>query len=145
MNSPYRIVTQGKPLELALNGSTGSNTPSDLAQYSDRLIRLIPSEVIGFYLVGSGVIPETNKEAMGIWAVICFIAVIVTRIYGTKSVNDTSPQWKTVFISSVSFWIWLYQIGGPFTSYGIHVPWIGSLIMLSWTFFIPFVYKGQIE
>jgi len=32
--------------------------------------------------------------------------------------------------------------GGPFTAFGLHVPFLGSLLVLAWTFFIPILYRG---
>jgi hypothetical protein len=33
-------------------------------------------------------------------------------------------------------------LGGPFEAQGLAVPYIGSLLVLAWTFFVPMFYKG---
>jgi hypothetical protein len=46
-------------------------------------------------------------------------------------------------VAAVAFVIWVYTLGGPFADFGVHVPWIGSLLVLAWTSFIPLLYKGK--
>jgi hypothetical protein len=116
--------------------------------YLDRLIKMIPTEVIGLYLVGSGIVPTSQdiipKMALVIWALICLIAVVIVRIYGTYDQTKQHPvDWPHVVISSVAFLVWVYTIGGPFAAFGLTVPWIGSLLVLVWTFFVPIFYRGQ--
>lgn len=140
---PYRI-TKSTTRQLAFDDDSGDRA-GGLAEYIDRLLRLIPSEVVGLYLVGSGVIPDDQAAAHVLWSVFCFFAVVASRYFGTRSSTDPTPQLATIVISSVSFVVWLYAIGGPFVDLGWHVGWIGSLMVLSWTFIVPLVYDGDIE
>jgi hypothetical protein len=39
--------------------------------------------------------------------------------------------------------IWVYVLGGVFVELGLHVAWLGTLLMLGWTFLVPFVYRGS--
>jgi len=112
--------------------------------YLERLIKMIPGEVVGLYLIGSGLIPQTQATGSAIWAGICLILVIVVRIYGTADPEEEKPsQPFPVFVSAVAFVIWVYTLGGPFDKFGLHVPYIGSLAVLLWSFVIPIFYKGD--
>jgi len=114
-----------------------------LQDYGERLVKLIPSEVVGLYLVGVGVIPATAKVVVTVWAVVCLGLVILVRAYATRDpALNLPPQWKAVVISSVSFVIWVYTIPGPFQALGLAVPYIGSLTILVWTFVVPYFYIG---
>lgn len=124
--------------------SDSPDTQSLSANYLERLVKLIPAEVISLYLIGKGVIPTEEKTGIIVWAIICTIGVLVSRIYGTQSDEDNSIQWGTVVITTVSFLIWLYVIGDTFATFGIYVPWIGTLMMAAWTFFVPYFYKGEV-
>jgi hypothetical protein len=116
---------------------------ADFQSYLDRLIKMIPAEVIGLYLVGSGIIPAGQKIALIVWTAVCLIAVVVIRIYGTYDPTKKHPiDWLHVLISAVAFLIWIYTIGGPFAAYGLTVSWVGSLLVLVWTFFVPLFYHG---
>lgn len=124
--------------ELRAAAPISSPQPTD---YGERLVKLIPSEVVGIYLVGVGIIPSNAKTPVIVWAIVCFGLVVLARAYGTRAPN-LPPQWKAVFISCVSFVIWVYTIPGPFQSFGLAVPYVGSLAILVWTFVVPYFYTG---
>jgi hypothetical protein len=114
-----------------------------LDSYLDRLVKMVPGEAVGLYLVGSGIIPGDQAIALLTWSIFCFLAVIVIKTYGTAdSAHNLPPDWVHVAISSVAFVIWVYTIGGPFTMFHLAVPYIGSLLVLAWTFLVPIFYKG---
>jgi len=117
--------------------------PNAVQGYMDRLIKLIPAEVVGIYLVGTGVIPKGEDVSLIVWAIVWLGLVIAVRAYGTSdSVARIPPQWSAVAVSSVSFGIWVYNMPGPFQVLGLAVPYIGSLLVLVWTFLVPIFYKG---
>ena len=114
--------------------------------YLDRLLKMIPAEVVSLYLVGSGFIPDGQTIVLTAWAVVCLIGVVAVRAYGTMdAVERKPPDWMHVAISSVAFVIWVYSLGGPFEAQGLAVPYIGSLLILAWTFFVPMFYKGPAD
>jgi hypothetical protein len=114
--------------------------------YLDRLLKMIPAEVVSLYLVGSGLIPEGQTIVLTIWAVVCLIGVVALRAYGTTDPTENKPpDWTHVAISCVAFVIWVYSLGGPFEAQGLAVPYVGSLLVLAWTFFVPMFYKGPAD
>lgn len=114
--------------------------------YLDRLLKMIPAEVLSLYAVGIGLIPAGKSLVLAIWAAVCLVGVICLRAYGTADPANAKPvDWIHVMISSIAFVIWVYTLGGPFKEYGIHVPYIGSLLVLVWTFFVPIFYKGPVD
>lgn len=140
MSAPFRI----KHPESGLHEV--SATDQSIRDYFERLIKMIPGEVVGLYIVGSGLIPTGKTIGLAIWTGVCLIAVIAVRAWGTADVpNQLGPQWSAVLISSISFLIWVYSIGGPFAAYGVAVPYVASLLVLAWTFFVPIFYKGSFE
>jgi hypothetical protein len=111
--------------------------------YLERLMKMIPAEVIGLYLVGIGIIPDDQPVAMVFWAVVCLAGVVAIRALGTSDRAQNLPvDWIHVIISTVAFVIWVYTLGGPFAYYKVHIPYVGSLLVLAWTFFVPMFYRG---
>ena len=141
MSAPFRIRRSGvRPT--AVSRESGE----EFKGYLERLVKMIPAEVVGLYLIGSGIIPEGQRVGLLVWSIVCLIGVVVVRAYGTADPEkNQTPQWSSVLISSGAFVIWLYSLGGPFEPFGWHVPFIGSLLVLVWTFFVPIVYKGTLE
>ena len=78
-------------------------------------------------------IPAGSVAFTIVWAVICLVGVVVVRAYGTQDPQaNLPPDWAHVGISSASFLIWVYTLGGPFELAGIYVPFVGSLLVLAW-------------
>ncbi|MGO9116054.1 MAG: hypothetical protein ACLQPD_00390 [Desulfomonilaceae bacterium] len=107
--------------------------------YFTRLVKLIPSEIVGLYLT----FRETAASFLGIWAAICLILLLFIRTIGNSHKLE-SIQILAVSISSVSFILWVYAMGGDFL--GIKFPDIPGAIPVSigvWTFVVPYIYKGD--
>ncbi len=149
MSAPYRITRPSKRIGPRAADAQSAASGEEFKGYLDRLMKMIPAEVVGLYLVGNGFVPTADPNyglVLSVWTLICLIGVIVVKAYGTADVpNHTPPDWVHVAISSVAFFIWVYSIGGPFTAFGLSVPYIGSLLVLAWTFFIPIVYRGPTD
>lgn len=149
MAATYRIVRPGTVRRKAVAGAplaAAGQAGSELQDYLDRLMKMIPGEVVGLYLVGSGIIPAGQSVSLLIWTILCLAGVIALRAYGTADpAANKTPDWIHVGISSIAFLIWVYSIGGVFEAYGAAVPYIGSLLVLAWTFFVPIFYKGPVE
>src|SRR5688500_942553 len=119
------------PLRIYRPTRKGIADSEALKPYLDRLLKLIPAEVLSLYLVGVGVIPKEGTTALVLWASFCLIAVIMVKAYGTSDrVHNIQPDWVHVILSAIAFVIWVYSLGGPFEVYELHVPYIGSLLIL---------------
>jgi uncharacterized membrane protein len=104
----------------------------------ERLVKLIPSEVIGIFLAGKG-----YAEAwLGIWSVICLVLVLVSRIWGTREPGKPI-QWIGVVVSFISFAIWVYAIGATILNFQLPDKGIAYITVLVWTFAVPYFYKGD--
>jgi hypothetical protein len=146
MPAPYRIVNPAVGVKAAAAPQT------DFSSYLDRLMKMVPTEVIGLYLVGSGIIPHDQPVVLTLWALICLVGVVAMRAWGTADATASPPQptdWTHVAISAVAFILWIFTMGGgPFTTGGVfaaayeQTPYVGSLLVLAWTFFVPIFYKG---
>jgi len=146
MPAPYRIVNP----DVGVKEIGAPAAQTDYSSYLDRLMKMVPTEVIGLYLVGSGLIPGSDTFVLTLWSLICLIGVIAMRVWGTTDTATNQPtDWTHVAISAVAFIIWLLTLGGgPFATGGIfaaaheQAPYFGSLLVLAWTFFVPIFYKG---
>lgn len=138
MSAPFRITQ--KSVRVVAKRSGG-----EFKDYLERLVKLIPSEVISLYLVGKGVI-EGESSLLLAWTVFCLIGVMLIRLYGTADPEkNLKPQLSAVFVSCISYLIWIYSMGDIFSDYKIYLPKLSSLLVLGWTFVIPYLYKGDPE
>lgn len=108
-------------------------------QYLGKLLKLIPSEIVAAYMAIQGFVPDENAK----WGltVVAALLFIITPFY-LKRVQNVEKN-SQVFVSTLSFIVWVYAIGGPFAHWemtqgeSIHEPWIASIVILLWTTFIP--------
>jgi hypothetical protein len=110
----------------------------DLGHWMDRLIKLVPSEIVAVYLAGKAY----AIAWAGVWSIICLILVLVVRIWGTRS-GSGQPQWPAVAVAAISFVIWVYAMGGQFAGAVLGDPGIASAAVLIWTVLVPVFYKGD--
>ncbi|MCK5241137.1 hypothetical protein KAR34_01680 [bacterium] len=114
---------------------------TDAQNYQDRLLKLIPSEIIGAYLFLQGVIPKEH----GKWgtSIVVFILCIMTPLY-LKRIQNVNKKNQLV-VTTISFLVWVYSFGGPFTFWGIYQPWLGSIILVLWTMTVPLVFAPTLK
>jgi hypothetical protein len=110
-------------------------------EYLGRLLKLIPSEIIAAYLAIQGFIPE-DSEKWGL-SIVSLVLLILTPFY-LKTVQKVEKT-SQIFVSTLSFVVWVYSLGGPFVLWNIHQPWISSAVLLLWTTFIPQFFKTKEE
>ncbi len=156
MPAPYRIYPPGYAKAISPKRGKKKQHPKaivvveppvyeSISLYLERLMKMMPAEALSLYLVGAGIIPPDAPRGVLLgWFIFCLGAVVALRVWGTSDKAEHLPvDWVHVVISAVAFIIWVYTMGGPFKLYGIYVEYLGSLLVLGWTFFVPLIYKGQ--
>ncbi|HVY76475.1 MAG TPA: hypothetical protein VG890_16710 [Puia sp.] len=118
--------------------------PADTVNdYKDRLVKLIPSEIITAYVTLKGLImaPEVpGNKTLLLWIVFAILAVL-NPLY-LFHISRVRKAGQLAF-SSFAFVLWVMVIGGTFGPVlGFPAEYIGSIFLVIYTLFIPFVYKG---
>lgn len=113
--------------------------------YLERLLKLIPAETVAVYLFLDGVLrsalvsdPTLNTW---LWAVFGLIAVGNILYWKRTGVLDA----KQFVVLTVAYGVWIFTIGGPFTALSFYKPFMGSVLLGLFTFFLPSIYKGVPE
>ena len=105
--------------------------------YKDVLLKLIPSEIVGAYVVIEGVISDASLTkwitTISAMVLLCLTPFYLRRLYGVRS-------WKQVAFTTLSLPVWLYSIGGPFKYWNTHSPSVASAALVLWCLLIPLVF-----
>jgi len=119
--------------------------------YQSKLLKLIPSEIVGVYLTIFGIIKSTYgeitlPETSGIITWIVFgILLVLTPLY-LKFVMKVSKGMQ-IALTTVGFVIWVLTIGGPFSTLETGdsklIPLLGAIVLPIYTLFIPFVFPKE--
>lgn len=110
-------------------------------QFKERLLKLIPSEIIAAYVAIQGLMVSLNSEIL-VQLIIAFLTII-TFLY-LHQIEQVSNLKHKLF-STVSFPIWVYAVA-PESIVGdsIYDPQLASIVLVLWTLLIPLVVVPKI-
>ena len=168
MAFPFRITRGARPpgLQNVPPGTPQPPPPNPLASYMDRLIKLIPAEVLGLYLTVRNIfsgddlsqtpappgVATAEGERMaqaggflGWWPVICVVLLVAFRIWGTRDDSGKvhSAQPTAIAISTISFVIWIYAMGHTILGWPLPDPRYAGVAVAVWVFVLPMLYRGE--
>ena len=116
--------------------------PSQVNDYKDRLVKLIPSEIITAYVTVKALINgagEQGNRQLLTW-IVFGILVVLNPLY-LYYVTNVKKAGQSVF-SSFACVLWVMVIGGTGTTVlGYSAEYLGSIMLVVYTLLIPFVYK----
>jgi hypothetical protein len=154
MSAPLRIKRHPNEIHL------GDDTPADaspLKEYVDRLVKLVPAEVLGVYLTGkseisqrfqatpSGTVLLSERNAWIILTAFCLIAAFLVRMWATSDKRKgVPPDYGAVLIACGAFLVWVYSLGDVFSRvWNIWDPLAANFLVLGWTFLAPILYTSK--
>jgi hypothetical protein len=119
--------------------------------YLDKAVKLVPTEIVGAYLVLVGVVggsasttaaptDQLTKVLVCVIFVVLLAAVPLYQIFVSKVTNKVQ-----IVITTIAFALWVYNLGGPFSVLGIYEPKIAAALLTLWSFVIPLVVKPSTE
>ena len=132
------------PREIKSLNAVPLNLPSNqVNDFKDRLVKLIPSEIVTAYITIQGIIKGAEikgDENALLWCVF-IVLLIITPLYLYYTTNVR--KWGQIILTTIGFVIWVIVIGGPI-QYILDYPaeFVGSIILILYTLFIPVLYKG---
>ncbi|MHA7229500.1 hypothetical protein ACVT98_09790 [Vibrio campbellii] len=121
----------------------GSRLKEEASYFHNKLTRLVPSESISLYVLAQGLINDDEVVLSVLWSIFCLFIAAFARYKGTKN-EDGSVQWGAIVIASISFILWLYNLGGPFLLVeGFHSPKVAIMLIAAWTTLTTLYYEPK--
>lgn len=142
---PLRIIRQPRAFGAASD---------PLKEYWNKLARLAPAEVTGFYLtfrpmiVGALTPQQIPKDSLApLWPWIGIALVIFVRWWATRGEKWWQPQWGAIAISTIAFLLWTITMG-HYVAYlsewaFFKDPRVSGALAAVFTFLAPYLYKGD--
>ncbi len=132
-----RLVVTKKNVNVVQAKSPGAILKPD--DYLTKLIKYIPSEVVALYIALYGIASAAKEEISFVFIswLIFVIGIIGTVLYlwRVAKVSDCLQ----LIISTIAFVVWVFALGGPFSSLPWYHPVYGALLLPVYTFFIPII------
>jgi hypothetical protein len=108
-------------------------------KYLDRVIKYIPSEIVGAWIALTGIIASAaaGPTTVVLWVVFA-IGVILTPIYIWRQTSEPGKKAAItqIVISACAFIVWVFALGGPFAGLGFYQPWLGSVVLIVFTLIV---------
>ena len=128
---------------IAMAPATPSN--NDPNTYKDRLVKLIPSEIVTAYITLQGLISGQDEKDKVLYTAIAFISLLILTPFYLSKIGGVNKIGQIIF-TTLAFIIWVMASGGFHNmfpeSYIFQKDFLGSLLLIIYTLAIPFVYKG---
>lgn len=128
--------------------------------YTDKLVKLIPTEIVGAYMVLAGVLgygggtssegatashlavlPDEPALKITLVRIVFFALLVLTPLY-LKRIGRVTNIVQLV-VSTLSFVVWVYTLGGPFIDWEIYHPLIGSVVLVLWSLTVPLFVNAE--
>jgi len=104
--------------------------------YLERLFKYIPSEIILLYITCEKVILSQSQIPMNLYWLIAGFCFIINPLYLFFVVKVKKVT--QIIISTLSFAVWVFAIGGPFSFMRWYKPIYGAITLPIFTFLITF-------
>ena len=126
-------------------GSKAKALPATPDDYQDRLLKYVPTEVIGVFIALDALLKSAggnvHKDVLS-W--IAFVVLLVlTPIYVFR-LQDVR-KFLQLGIAAVSFFVWVFTLGGPFTQFSWYSTFYGGFVLPLYTFIVPIVEAKRCE
>ena len=105
------------------------------SNYQDKLLKLIPAEIVAAYLALEGISGTMPKEQFN-FLIVVIVALLVINYFYLVRIHHVQSRVQ-IIITELSLLVWVFGLGGPF----LHFLWYnsawGSAVVIIWTLLIP--------
>lgn len=117
---------------------TGKGTKLD--GYFDKLIKYIPTEIVGGWIAIIGLIKSASDIPTNtiLW-ILLVIFTILTALYILKQTSEPKKPLaiKQTTLSTIAFIVWVFALGEPFDTLSFYNPIYGSILLILFNLTIP--------
>lgn len=123
----------------SLDQPVGSST-TKADGYLERLLKYIPAEIVAVFILVQGLVEQMDHDSDPfkpiLWGVFLVFAIL-TPLYLWRIQKVTKIT--QLVISLVAFVVWVFALGGPFTTLEWYVPIYGEILLPIFTLVIAIV------
>jgi len=112
-------------------------TTPTLDGYFDRVVKYIPADIVGAWIVVKSATASASTEQvqrLALWILFgVFLVLSGWWTWWQTRDNNMPPAKLQIAVSTSAFAVWVLAIGPPFDSLPLYEPWIGSVILVVFT------------
>ncbi len=116
-------------------GQTAQASGKD--DYTSRLMKYVPAEIVALFITLDTLARSSTKVPQLVhWGILIF-GIVGTYLYLWRVAKVRKPL--QLHISAIAFCVWVFAIGGPFSSLSWYDPIYGGLLLPAYTFIIAVI------
>jgi len=136
-----RVVTKKDTPRIkayALAEGAAQPQPDDMLT---RLVKYIPAEIITAFITIQGIISSTAEPPVAAFWILFIALLVLTPLYVWRVTTEPGkpPAVAQILVSTISFVVWVFAIGGPFVYLSWYQPVYGALILPVFTIAVPVI------
>jgi hypothetical protein len=106
--------------------------------YFDRIIKYIPSDLVGAWVAITGILKSFQKidpNFMIIQWIVFSLGVIFTTLWTWRQTTEPGKPLAVlqILMSTLAFIVWVIALGGPFATVPGYQEYYGSILLISFT------------
>ncbi len=114
-----------------------NNKSKYVDSFLEKLLKLIPVEIVLVYATLVSFIPEEFYPHL----IIFLVLLLITPLYLRYALNVNN--YSQIIVSTLSFVIWVFYLGGPFTFFNWYAHWIAGTILIVFSLIPPMILKSS--
>lgn len=109
--------------------------------FKTKLVKCIPAEIVAAFVTVDGIIRTAAQPLTIIYWIIFIILLILTPLYTLRVTTEPGkpPAKIQTLVSTISFIVWVFALGGPFGYLSWYKPLYGALLLPIYTVAIPII------
>lgn len=128
------VTRRGMESQAAKKTMAEGTVETQADDYSTRLLKYIPAEVVAVYVFVEGLVKQssdTSSIQTLLWIV--FVAIFfMTPLYLWRV--QKVQKWIQLVVSTIAFAVWVFSLGGPFAVLAWYKPIYGAVLLPLFTF-----------
>ena len=119
---------------------------TDLSNYLEKLMKLIPSEIVLVYATIVGFLPKVeygDGEILKLSAqlIIALILLVLIPFYLSNALSVKNKS--QIVLTAIAFVIWVFYLGDPFEGSAWYKPWMAGTALLLFSLLPPIFLKSN--
>lgn len=115
-----------------------------LDDYASKLLKYIPAEIVAGFVAIDGIIKSVTDVPAAVGWIVFLVLLVLTPFYIWRVTTeaDKSLAVAQIAVSTIAFFVWVFAVGGPFSSLGWYMPLYGAVLLVLYTLTVP-VFVGK--